>query len=87
MRQVLAPVTIHSQYMNSTRTLQSSQTEHCAINSLPEKQGDKSLFMNSNNYYSSNSAPTESFRLLLLSVEKKFTSNKTNSLSVIPAIS
>ena len=50
----------------------SFQTEHysshsinyCAMNSSPEKQGNKSLFMNSDNYYSSNSSQTESFRTL-----------------------
>ena len=41
-----------------------------------QKIPEKSLFMNNDSYYSLNSAPTESFRLLLLSVEKEFTSVK-----------
>ena len=68
----LAPVTIHSTIQwtvpapNRFQTdyYLSHSTNHCAMNSTPEKQEDKTLFMNSDHYCSSNSAPTTSFSLL-----------------------
>ena len=68
----LAPVTIHSTIpwkvpipsRFQTKYYSSHSTNHCAMNSSPEKQGDKSLFMNSDRYCSSNSAPVELFSLL-----------------------
>ena len=55
-----------------TEHYSSHSINHCAMNSSPEKQGNKSLFMNSDNYYSSNSSQTESFRTLKNETEGSF---------------
>ena len=58
--QLLFIVTMHEQYPYLAKspdgTLFIHSTSHGAMNSIPKKQGDKSLFMNNDNYYSSNSA-------------------------------
>ena len=57
------------------------------MNSTPEKQGDKSLFMNSDRYCSSNNAPTESFSLLFtFGWKRNSPASKSISPSVIPAV-
>ena len=55
-----------------TEHYSSHSINHCAMNSSPEKQGDKSLFMNIDSYYSSNSSQTESFRTLKNETEGSF---------------